>query len=240
MWYPAAGIVGGGGTQPVAAGVFPLVLFSHGLKSSPEAHQSITRRFAAAGFIVAAPAYPYTSSEASSYNPVDVVNQPADGSAVITSVLTLNTTPGDPLAGHVDPARVGAAGHSGGAVTTLGMLAGARDYRLRSAIVLAGGPGGSFCNPAASLLFVHGDQDHFVTYPNAQAVYAQVPWPKAFLTVVNGDHDSYLYAATPAASAVVSTMLDFLRWTLYADPAALARIPGDASVAGATTFESTL
>ncbi len=241
VWYPAAGIVGGVGTQPVAAGVFPLVLFSHGLTSSPEAYQSIARRFAAAGFIVAAPAYPYTSSAASAYNPADVINQPADGSFVITAVLALNTTPGDPLAGHLDPARVGAAGHSGGAFTTLGMLAGARDYRLRSAIVLAGGSlGGSFNGPAASLLFVHGDQDPVVTYPSARAVYAQLPWPKAFLTVVNGDHGSYLYAATPAASAVVSTMLDFLRWTLYADPAALARIPGEATLAGATTFESTL
>ena len=78
------------------------------------------------------------------------------------------------------------------------MLAGARDYRLRSAIVLAGGSlGGSFNGPAASLLFVHGDQDPVVTYPSAQAVYAQLPWPKAFLTVVNGDHGSRIAAHFP-------------------------------------------
>jgi hypothetical protein len=35
-------------------------------------------------------------------------------------------------------------------------------------------------------------------------------------------------------------MLDFLRWTLYADSGALARIPGDAVVHGVTTFESSL
>src|SRR5258706_13174397 len=79
VWYPAASTVGG---QPaVAAGVFPLVLFSHGLTSSPEAYQGITRRFAAAGFIVAAPAYPYTNSAATTYNPAGLVNHPRGGPA---------------------------------------------------------------------------------------------------------------------------------------------------------------
>ncbi len=241
VWYPAASIVGGAGPQPVAAGTFPLVLFSHGLTSSPEAYQGITRRFAAAGFIVAAPAYPYTSASALSYNPADLINQPADGSAVISAMLALNTTSGEPLAGHLDPVRVAAVGHSGGAFTTVGMLAGARDYRLRAAIVLAGGSlGGAFHGPAAPVLFVHGDQDPVVSYPIGQAAFTQTPWPKAFLTVLNGDHGSYLYAPTAAASAVFSTMLDFLRFTLYADARAQGRIPGDALVEGVTIFESTL
>ncbi len=241
VWYPSAGVIGGGGAQPVAPGVFALVLFSHGLRSSPEAYAHIARRFAAAGFVVAAPAYPYTSSTASSYNPADLINQPADGSAVITALLALNTTPGDPLAGHLDPARVAAAGHSGGAFTTVGMLAGARDDRLRAAIVLAGGSlGGAFHGPPTPVLFVHGDQDPVVSYPIGRAVFAQTPWPKAFLTVRNGDHGSYLHASTTAGSAVLSTMLDFLRWTLYADRRALARLPGDALVDEITTFESTL
>jgi dienelactone hydrolase len=242
VWYPAAGIVGSDPTsQPVAAGTFPLVLFSHGLTSSPEAYQGLARRLATAGFIVAAPAYPYTSSGSSSYNPADVINQPADASAVITSVLALATTPADLFAGRVDPARVAAVGHSGGAYTTVGMMAGARDYRLRSAIVLAGGSlGGQFRDPAVPMLFVHGELDQVVSYSSAHAVYAHVPWPKAFLTVTNGDHGSYLYAPTTAAFAVARTVLEFLRWTLYADAAALARIPGAAAVAGATSFESTL
>src|SRR5258706_5709542 len=43
VWYPAANTIGG--DQPaVAAGVFPLVLVSHGLTSSPEAYQGIIRR----------------------------------------------------------------------------------------------------------------------------------------------------------------------------------------------------
>ena len=197
VWYPPAGIIGSSGPQPVAAGVFAVVLFSHGLRSSPEAYAHIARRFAAAGFVVAAPEYPYTSSTASSYNPADLINQPADASAVITALLALNTTPGDPLAGHLDPARVAAAGHSGGAFTTVGMLAGARDYRLRAAIVLAGGSlGGAFHGPPVPVLFVHGDQDPVVSYSIGQAAFDRAPWPKAFLTVRNGDHGSYLHAST--------------------------------------------
>jgi pimeloyl-ACP methyl ester carboxylesterase len=225
----------------VAAGVFPLVLFSHGLTSSPEAYRVIATRIAAAGFVVAAPAYPYTNASADPYNPADLINQPADASAVITAALGLADTPGDPLAGHLDASRVAAVGHSAGAYTTVGLLAGARDNRIRAAIVIAGGSlGGSFTGPAASVLFVHGDKDPVVSYPIGQATYELVPWPRAFLTVVNGDHGSYLYAPTSAASAVWSTMLDFLRWTLYGDDTAKARLPADAAVSGATEFESQL
>jgi hypothetical protein len=187
------------------------------------------------------PAYPFTNSAADPYNPADLINQPADGSAVITAVLALNNTAGDPLAGHLDAARVAAAGHSAGAYTTVGLLSGARDDRLRAAIVIAGGSlGGAFTGPAASVLFVHGDKDPVVSYPIGQATYQLVPWPRAFLTVVNGDHSSYLYAPTAAASAVSSTMLDFLRWALYGDQAAKARMPAEATIRGATIFESTL
>ncbi len=240
VWYPRTNVVGGA-EQSLAAGVFPLVLFSHGLTSNPEAYQGIATRFAAAGFVVAAPAYPYTNSAADPYNPADLINQPADASAVITAVLSLAATPGDPLAGHVDASRVGAAGHSAGAYTTVGLLSGARDNRVRAAIVVAGGSlGGSFTGPAASVLFVHGDKDPVVSYPIGQAIYQAVPWPKAFLTVVDGDHSSYLYAPTSAAGAVWSTMLDFLRWTLYGDETAKARIPAEAVISGATEFESVL
>jgi hypothetical protein len=80
-----------------------------------------------------------------------------------------------------------------------------------------------------------------VSYPIGQATYELVPWPRAFLTVVNGDHGSYLYAPTSAASAVWSTMLDFLRWTLYGGRHGKgSACPADAAVSGATEFESQL
>jgi fermentation-respiration switch protein FrsA (DUF1100 family) len=239
VWYPATGS-GGSQAAPVA-GAYPLVLFSHGLTAAPETYQRITTRIAAAGFIVAAPAYPHTNGGSSSYNPADIINQPADGAAVITGVLALNGMPGDPLSGHIDPARIAAVGHSAGAYTTVGMLSGGRDDRLRAAIVIAGGSlGGSFHGPVAPVLFIHGDQDPIVTYSIGRSVYGMVPWPKAFLTVTGGDHTSYLFASGAAAIAVSTSMLEFLRWTLYNDGPARSRLAVGAAVAGATTFETGL
>jgi predicted dienelactone hydrolase len=239
VWYPASG-AGGAGATP-ANGVFPLVLFSHGLLASPESYQRITTRIASAGFIVAAPAYPFTNGGASSYNPADLINQPTDASFVITAVLGLNLTPGDPLTGRVDGSRIAAAGHSGGGYTTVGLLAGARDNRLRAAVVIAGGTlGGSFTGPDAPVLFIHGDADPIVSYGIGRAVYNMVPWRKAFLTVTGGDHTSYLFTSTPAANAVAAATVDFLRWTLYGDAQAKSRLSTESAVAGATTFDTSL
>jgi hypothetical protein len=79
-----------------------------------------------------------------------------------------------------------------------------------------------------------------VPYGYGQASYRQVPWPKAFLTIIGGDHGGYLAATDLVAAAVAATVLDFLRATLYGDPDALARIPADATVEDLTRFESTL
>ncbi|MBX6749972.1 MAG: chlorophyllase [Micromonosporaceae bacterium] len=238
IYYPTTS---GDGRGETPASGFPLVLFSHGLRGSPEDYEPSLRDVAAAGFVIAAPAYPYTSEDAKEYNPVDLVNQPADASAVITAVLTLNTTAGDPLAGRLDPNRIAAMGHSAGGYTTMGLLAGFRDPRLRAAVVLAGASlGGSYADPAVPVLFVHGDADSVVPYTHGRAAYDYLPWPKAFLTVIGGGHTDFLDRDSRAAAAVTATVVDFLRAMLYGDIVALARIPGEATVDTVTRFESAL
>jgi fermentation-respiration switch protein FrsA (DUF1100 family) len=243
IWYPANGGAGGSPRTNAAAasGRFPLVLFSHGLTSSPEAYQGLTTKFAAAGFVVAAPAYPFTSAGVPTYNPGDMGNQPADASYVITEVLKLDGRSGDLLAGHLDRAHVGAGGHSAGGYTTVGMLSGGgRDTRLRGGFVLSGGGmGGAFSGASTPVLFVHGDNDKVVTYATGRAVYTRLTWPKAFLTIVGGDHVAPVVGGE-ATSASARTMLDFLRYALYGDAAAKSRLRGDATISGRTTYETTL
>lgn len=237
--HPTVGRIGGEWVVP--EGTFPLVLFSHGLRGSPEIYEQSLRTIASAGFVVAAPAYPSTSAAAAEYNPVDLINQPADASAVITAVLALNDAADDPLAGHLDPNRVGAMGHSAGGYTTMGLLSGVRDPRVRTAVVIAGGSmGGTFSAPPVPVLFVHGSADAVVPYRQGRATYESLPWPKAFLTIIDGGHADYLDRGAPATAAVVATVLDFLRATLYGDVDALARIPSAARVEAVTEFESTL
>jgi fermentation-respiration switch protein FrsA (DUF1100 family) len=239
--YPANGTAGGNpkANATPAAGRFPLVIFSHGLTGSPEGYQSITTKIAAAGFIVAAPAYPFTSAGVKKFDASDMGNQPADASVVITEVLKLNGKAGDPLAGHLDSTRVAASGHSAGGYTTAGMLSGStRDARLSAGIIVSGGAmNGKFAGAATPVLFIHGDKDAVVPYATGRGAYDKLTWPKAFLTVLGGDHGPLFGApATPS----IKTMIDFLRWALYGDAAAKSRLPGDATVAGSTTFESSL
>jgi fermentation-respiration switch protein FrsA (DUF1100 family) len=245
VWYPATGSAGGSpkANAAAASGRYPLVLFSHGLSAKPESFASITTKWAAAGFIVAAPAYPFTNGDAGEqFNAGDIVNQPADATAVITAVLKLDTTAGDLLNGHIDAYRVAAGGHSAGGYTTVGELSGsARDTRLSTGMVLSGGSlGSALSGPTTKLLFVHGDMDTTVPIASGRAVYNSTTWPKAFMTIIGGDHLSPVFNAGSASQASQVTMLDFLRWALYGDAAAKARLAGDATIAGKTSFESSL
>jgi dienelactone hydrolase len=236
VWYPAQGVAGGAarsGAAP-ASGRFPLILLSHGLTGLPAYFAPAGTRWAAAGFVVAAPAYPHTKHGAPHFDVTDVVNQPADASYVITQVLA-----SDPA--HIDPVAIAAAGHSAGGYTTTGLLSSRRDARLRAAIVVAGALlGGAYTGPATPVLFVHGDADQTVPYQNGRAAYDALPWPKAFLTVEGGDHGRYLAAGGRGFDQLIATTTDFLRWTLYGDGAAKDRLGRDAPAPGVTRWESTL
>ena len=121
LLYPAAGDVPAT-TEPVddaavADGTFPLVVFSHGWLASGPAYEVRIKEWARAGYIVAAPTFPLSSGAGGMLG--DYVNQPADVSFVIDELLALPDD--DPLAGHVDADAVAAAGHSLGAITTIGV-----------------------------------------------------------------------------------------------------------------------
>jgi dienelactone hydrolase len=233
VWFPAGGP--GGSRVGVAAGRFPVVVFSHGLLGLPNDYRDLLTRWAAAGFVVVAPAYPHTSRGAAAFEVIDMVHQPTDASFVLTRVLALDAAAGDPFAGHLDAEHLAAAGHSGGAITTVGLFASGRDARLDAGIVLAGnalGMGSSYLGPPAALLFVHGDGDPVTPYGLGHAAYEAVPggWSKAFLTLTGQGHtDPYLHASAPAFRTVAATTIDFLRWTLYRDPGAKQRLAVDPS-----------
>ena len=214
---------------PKATGRFPLILFSHGLTASPAGYADLLTAWARAGFVVAAPAYPHTAAGVPEFNPLDVLNQPADASYVITETLARLST-------SVRDDRVAAAGHSGGGVTTLGLFTGNRDERLRAGVVLAGRQvlNSPFLGAPAPLLFVHGKRDETVTYDDGRAAYNAVPWPKAFLTVTRGRHLS----TGDELDVVAATSTEFWRWSLYGDAAAKERLPLDAKRGGLATLTS--
>lgn len=246
IWYPAAGPTGGDPRRDAgaAAGRFPVILFSHGLTARPADYERLLGAWAAAGFVVAAPRYPHTSRGADKLNVLDVLNQPADASYALTRVLDLDRREGEALRGRLATERVAAAGHSAGGVTTVGLFTTGRDERLDAGIVLAGsalGVGTAFAGPAAPLLFIHGKRDDVVSYAAGRAAYEAVPWSKAMISLPEGDHgESLLRAGDRAFPVIAESTTDFLRWTLYGDPAALVRLPRDAVRGGLATLDDRL
>jgi dienelactone hydrolase len=208
---------------PDGAGPFPVIVFSHGLGSAPDAYSALLSRWARAGFVVAAAAYPHTSAGVADFNVIDLVNQPADASRVLTEVIARGNRAGDPLRGRVDAAHVAAAGHSAGGITTLGLLAGSRDDRLAAAVVLAGRQvlPGAFAGPELPVLFVHGKRDAIVEYAAGRAAFDAIPWPKGLLTIPDGDH---VLTGGRDFEVVDAATTDFWRWSLYGDPDAKQRL----------------
>jgi fermentation-respiration switch protein FrsA (DUF1100 family) len=215
---------------PRGDGPFPMILFSHGLGGAPADYRELLTTWARAGFVVAAPAFPFTSAGVAEFNVLDVLNQPADASYVITQ--TLRAVPA------ADTSRIAAAGHSAGGITTLGLFSGARDERLRAGVVLAGRQvlPQAFTGPEAPMLFVHGRKDTTVTFADGRAAYDAVQWPKAFVSVTDGGH----LATGRALDVVAATSTDFWRWTLYGDSAARQRLKADATRGGLATFTDDL
>ncbi|MFI7021758.1 alpha/beta hydrolase family protein [Micromonospora sp. NPDC049900] len=245
VWYPAAGRAGGKPqtSADAAEGRFPVVMFSHGLGGRPADYQALLTRWVAAGFVVAAPTFPNTSKAGGENNVLDVLNQPADVSYALTEVLALDTRDDDVLRGRLATDRVAAAGHSAGGVTTIGLFTAGRDERLAAGIVFAGtalGVGTAFAGAAAPQLFVHGEADEVVQYTAGKAVYDQVPWPKAMLSLPEGDHGRALLRNGTSLGVVANTTAEFLRWTLYGDAEAKERIPTAAARDDIATLDDNL
>ena len=217
------------------AGPYPLIVFSHGLGASPASYRGLLVAWAAAGYVVAAPAFPKTNSAAAGgIDPGDFANQPADVSAVITGILEASAATDGPLAGVVDSDSIGVAGHSLGGITTLGVAANSccRDDRVKAAVVMAGDPltfpRGTFdYADAPPILLVHGTADDLVTYEASVDVFNSAKAPKGVLTIKKGDHGAPVSPAGPAFASVAKTTTDFFDVYLKADPDALDRLEAD-------------
>ncbi len=215
VWYPSTAAGDAAITDAeIATGPWPIMLFSHGLRSTPGDYSALISGWVRAGFAVVAPTFPFTNRDAPSVDPGDVANQPADATAALDVVLTANATPGDPFNAHLDGATIVAAGHSEGAITTVGLFDECcRDSRLLAGIVLAGNSLGFPGAPAgtrAAMLFVHGDADRLVPYRSGKAAYGEVSWPKAFVTLENEAHvDPYLRPESAQFATVLATTIAF-------------------------------
>jgi dienelactone hydrolase len=237
--YPASGPSGGStrtaATPDKSAGPFPLIVFAHGLGGTPQDYINVLTAWASEGFVVAAPLFPLSNANVpGGPDAGDVVNQPEDMSYVIDAVLSDSVLPSGVLSGLVDPKEIGAAGHSNGAVTTLGLVANTccYDSRVKAAIVMAGTtegfpPGHYDFSKAPALLLVHGTADQLIPYRSAPLIYNEARGPKALLTLEGGSHDAAGGQDPRSASTVIHTTTDFFEAYLTGNRGARSRLSTD-------------
>jgi dienelactone hydrolase len=245
--FPAVGSATGrpvaGATADRSDGPYPLIVFAHGFGGNVAGYLPLLEKWASAGFVVAAPLFPLTNSATPGGPDLsDYVHQPGDMSFVVTQMLHQSAATTGALAGLIDPAEVGAAGHSLGGVTTLGLVANTccLDRRIKAAVVMSGDPitfptGRVDTGAAPPILLVHGNADPTVPYVSSIDVFNEAHPPKGLLTILGGNHDSPVDAGGRAFGSVVRATTDFFDRYLRRDKAALGRLEGDAQK-GVTTL----
>jgi dienelactone hydrolase len=231
--------------RPRGRGPFPLIVFGHGSSGHPDKFTELLGSWAAAGFVVAAPAFPLTNSSVAPFgqNLGDVVNQPADMSFVLTQVLREARTKGSRLYRAVDRRHIGAAGLSLGGATTYDAVFDdcCRDDRFTAAIVLDGiRLGGSLhLDGHVPLLIAHSDTDPAIPYSSAQAAFAAATAPVWFVTFHGASHATqWENDPTPYDAIGERLTIDFWDATLRRRKAAWANLTRDATVADLSSIES--
>ena len=231
VWYPAA-----------PGGPFPLVVFAHGYNVTPAPYAGLLQSWARAGYVVAAPTFPLTNPGApGGPNEDDVVNQPADVRFVIDRLLAADAQPG-PLAGLINPQKIGVAGHSDGGITAAAVAYNTccRDPRISAAIVMAGAeigvPGGSYFPPgSAPMLAVQGDADRSNNPQNSRHLYdADGGGPKYLLDLPGASHGGPFMGGGPDAEVVQQATIDFL--DRYLKTGTAGQLLHDASVPGVASI----
>lgn len=194
VWHPASD----------REGPYPLVVYSHGFTSNRDGGGYIQEFLASHGYVVVAVNYPLTNMNAPGGPSVkDVVNQPADVSFLIDSLLVQSATEGHMLEGMIDPDRIGVTGISlGGLTSTLAAFhPDWADERIAASLSIAGPTAlfteAFFQHREVPFLMLAGDIDALVPYPtNAASVPAIVPGGE-LVTLSNASHTGF---AGPASA----------------------------------------
>lgn len=193
VWYPRD-----------VEGRLPLIVHSHGILSSRTELEYAAAHLAGLGYIVAAPDYPLTSgSTEGGANALDVVNQPADISFLIDSLLAWPQ--GErPFAAEPDPDRIGLSGYSLGGLTSYLTTYHPRwrDPRIRATAAIAGPSTGFttrfFGNSEAQLLSIAGTADALIEYAGNGATMLERAPGSSLLVIDGGSHLGFAGIADPA------------------------------------------
>lgn len=218
---------------PTTSGPFPLVVLVHGYAASAATYESLEIELASAGFIVAAPDFPRSSSAVTSSATRDIVAQAGDVSFVLDTLLSPSSVP-SVLAGSISSGPVAVIGHSDGGVTAAGVAfnSPAADARIGAAVVMSGGGfgfSGTWFTGASTpaLLAIHGTSDEVNGFGASQSLYNQATGAKWLVAVDGGSHTGP-FTTDDSVADVGTVTADFLHAYLEGSAVAGERLPADA------------
>ena len=184
----------------------PLIVYSHGFGGYYNESRHIAEYLASNGYVVAAVNFPLSNRRTPAEVPqlLDVVNQPADVSAVIDKVLALNGEPNSVMFERVDPNKIGATGLSLGGLTTalVSFHPDLKDERIKAAVMMAP-PLEAFSqqfyasNPKVKSMIMSGSLDRVVPEP-ANATQVQPRYLNGwFMSFDKGSHLGFANLGNP-------------------------------------------
>lgn len=232
---------------PPVGGPAPLIVFGHGSTRAGPDYLDTLVSWSSAGYVVVAPNFPLSTTGAPGGTDYGgIAEQTGDVSFVIDEVLARSADPDDPLAGTIDPERIGIGGQSFGAITAIATTYNAccADPRIDAMTEFAGmwfdlGEGDAVAPAAADVpgLFIHSAGDGVVPIAGdrqAAADAAGAGAPVQFVTLVGSDHDAGFFEGTGRQpdDAVTRATLAFYDQHLKDDPDGASRVTAAIEDAG--------
>lgn len=192
MWYP---------TDVSAA--HPLIVHSHGIVSARNELSYLMEQMASYGYVVVATDYPLTSgSTPGGANANDVMNQPADVSFLIDSVLSLGDE--QPFIGEIDESKIGLTGFSLGGLTAIltSYHPRWRDPRIAASVAIAG-PAVAFTEKFYEtsdipFLMISGTADALIDTDYNASIIPERNDDSDLVTISGGTHLGFVGAAEPS------------------------------------------
>jgi predicted dienelactone hydrolase len=214
IWYPIRESTGTAEIKgaPLAGGTFPLVVFCHGFMGNRRQSVIITSHLASHGYIVASPDFPLSNTFAPGGPTSDLVNQPADVSFLIDSLLGFSSPSGNRFSEAIDEKAIGVSGHSlGGGTTIMTVFGSNADPRIKAAAPLAPFSclfGDEFYSTGGvPIIFISGSRDIFTRFTsNASRSYNLVPPPRYLAKIAGGTHIGFTDLDIPETSELTQVM----------------------------------